>query len=283
MLRLTIKISFVLLLVFSSCELGTRMNEDHTLIAEAYGKKLYLEELNPYLKNAVSKADSQIVMSRYIDEWLMDLFLLEEARSRVKNKSDIQELTKKYEESLFINELEKIYIQNKLDTLILPEEIDSFFVYHKEDFLLQEPIVRLIFIKIPDSLKTENFADLWSTEDLPALRQMATRFALVSMLEPNEWQDFNALKLVLPKEMFDKVSLNRTDYYEFTSGDHHFYIKLLEIIKDKDAAPIDYVRDRIKMRIMQDRIKQLLKEEKSKLFKDRMNSKLIKIYAKINK
>ncbi len=278
-----IHLSFLCIIYLYSCDSIANNDDNGELIAEAYQQKLHKRDVEPYLVNASTALDSQFVISRFVDEWLMDIILIEEAKKKIKNRTKIQELVKKYEQSLIINELESMYLKNELDTVIQTEEIDSFFNFHKEDFLLQDPIVRFLFIKLPESSINDTFAQIWETEDLPALREYVKLNNGVSILEAGEWQFLTSLKNITPTSLFNKISLNKPNVYSFEENDQHFYLKILEIINEKDSPPVEFVKDRIQMRILQNRIKALLKAKRNQLFSDRIASKEIKIYDKKNK
>ncbi len=267
-------------ILLSSCDNLLQERKDSNTIAEAYGHKLYQEDIDPYLQDAESQLDSQFITSRLVDDWLMDIMIYEETKSRINDRTTINKLVEDYEQSLIINTWERDVVNNYLDTLIAREEIDSFFINHKEDFLLEEPILRLLFIKLGDDYDLDTLDELWKTEDLPALRQFCTQNNAQCLLDPSEWYDRSTLKSIIPVDLFAKVSLKRADSYAFTENDKEFYLKILEVIDDKDEIPVEFVQERIKLRILQDRRKLLIRSQKAQLFNEKIKSKKIKIYGK---
>ena len=265
-----------------ACNFSGSKKNDSALVAEAFGHELYLSEIEPYLLNEFNASDSQYTISQYVDKWLMEVILLEEAEKKIKDRVKINELVESYKQSLIVQELESNYVNEALDTLVSSSEIDTFFKYHKEDFRLHEGIMRLLFIKIPTTNNNDTLENLWETEDLPALKQFSSSNNGFALVDAEEWYQLSFLKNILPTEIYAKVSLKKADTYEFDSNDQHFYLKVLEIVNENDEVPVSYVKERIKLRIIQDRIQALLKKKKSALFNAKIKSKQIKIYGKDN-
>jgi len=265
-----------------SCNGLLDKSKDPNLVAEAYGKKLYIQEIVSGIGNFNNPIDSQIAATRFIDEWLIDLILFEEAQKKLKDKKRIQKLIQDYERSLYISELENRIVKNLLDTVVAQEAIDTFYLKHSEDFKLSEPIVRLLLIRLDSVRDTSTLKNLWTTEDLPALKIYVEKSQGLAFLDPQEWQYISDLRSISPESLFAKISLNRPGEYALEQNDQHFYLKVLEIIDQNDLPPMEFVKERIKLRILQDRIKALLKSHKSELFNEKIQSKEIKIYGNKN-
>lgn len=265
-----------------SCNGLLDKSKDPNLVAEAYGKKLYIQEIVSGIGNFNNPIDSQIAATRFIDEWLIDLILFEEAQKKLKDKKRIQKLIQDYERSLYISELENTIVKNLLDTVVAQEAIDTFYLKHSEDFKLSEPIVRLLLIRLDSVRDTSTLKNLWTTEDLPALKIYVEKSQGLAFLDPQEWQYISDLRSISPESLFAKISLNRPGEYALEQNDQHFYLKVLEIIDQNDLPPMEFVKERIKLRILQDRIKALLKSHKSELFNEKIQSKEIKIYGNKN-
>ncbi|MGA0283989.1 MAG: hypothetical protein ACO3M5_04670 [Saprospiraceae bacterium] len=265
-----------------SCNGLLDKSKDPNLVAEAYGKKLYIQEIVSGIGNFNNPIDSQIAATRFIDEWLIDLILFEEAQKKLKDKKRIQKLIQDYERSLYISELENRIVKNLLDTVVAQEAIDTFYLKHSEDFKLSEPIVRLLLIRLDSVRDASTLKNLWTTEDLPALKIFVEKSQGLAFLDPQEWQYISDLRSISPESLFAKISLNRPGEYALEQNDQHFYLKVLEIIDQNDLPPMEFVKERIKLRILQDRIKALLKSHKSELFNEKIQSKEIKIYGNKN-
>lgn len=265
-----------------SCNGLLDKSKDPNLVAEAYGKKLYIQEIVSGIGNFNNPIDSQIAATRFIDEWLIDLILFEEAQKKLKDKKRIQKLIQDYERSLYISELENRIVKNLLDTVVAQEAIDTFYLKHSEDFKLSEPIVRLLLIRLDSVRDASTLKNLWTTEDLPALKIFVEKSQGLAFLDPQEWQYISDLRSISPESLFAKISLNRPGEYALEKNDQHFYLKVLEIIDQNDLPPMEFVKERIKLRILQDRIKALLKSHKSELFNEKIQSKEIKIYGNKN-
>lgn len=79
--------------------------------------------------------------------------LLDEAKSFVEDKSEIDKLVDDYKNSLYIHRYETKLIQEKLDSTIKDEELIKYYQSNKADYKLEDSYVRILFLKIPKKLK----------------------------------------------------------------------------------------------------------------------------------
>ena len=69
---------------------------------------------------------------------------------------------KNYRESLVINNFEKDYIQQNLDTVVTEHQLSSFYDNHKSNFIASEPFVSFWFAKVSDKkLGLDKFYENW--------------------------------------------------------------------------------------------------------------------------
>jgi len=266
-------VGLVSLMIFSACNLDKQKPED--LVASAFGNKLYKNQLESVGSKHLSAADSISAVQRQIDNWLMQEILYNESKRNLKPKDKIERLVESYKKSLYIHELEKIQLTESLDTMITLAELDTFYNQHKKDFLLDEGIAKLLFVKLPDSLDNENLETLWKTENLPALKTFVKANNGIQLLDLDKWYYLSEIVNLSPSELVDKIDFDKTESYSLTKDGAKFLIRILDYADKKEIAPKSFAYNKIKLRLLHDRSTNLLNKWKKDLYQNNIQSKNI--------
>jgi len=257
--------------------------KDNTLLAEAFGDKLKISDISDQLKNVQTTSDSSFIINQNTDQWVSDKILFQEAKSKVGKNKDINRLVEEYKKSLIILEWEKIIIKSKLDTVILSSEIDTFYKQRKKDFILQDDIVRFLFFKIPEAEYNDTLKDLWKTEAIPIMKKFINDAKGFHVLHPNNWYYKSEVKNLLPAALYKKIAFRKLESYSLTENETKFFVKILEKADSGDDAPVSFVEETIRERILHDRAHDLLKETKNELYNKNVQNKVIQFYTKADK
>lgn len=274
---------FSILILLGCQDFQSNKNDSSDIIAEAFGEKLYLDDISVNLKEARTESDSQFIISRYSDQWLMDKIIYEEAKQTVGENKKLNELIEDYKESLIIHEWDKTLLEQSLDTFISKSEIDTFYNRSRKEFRLQEDIVRFIYVRFNETNDVNNFKDLWKTEDIPAINQYISQRNGISFLDSDKWYYKSELKNLLPDGLYKKIAFAKPNNYSLQENGTYFFLKMLEKTDSEDDAPISFVEPIIRERIVHDRGKKILKDKKNALYQKNIQNKLIKNYSKTGK
>lgn len=277
MLKKIITTCLVLSIALFACQKTEVKQNNSDLLAEAFGEKLYLTDLNDLLKSASNSSDSQFVITRYVDNWTMDKILYQEAQKNIKNSNRLNQKVEDYKKSLYIYEYENLLLDIHLNTSIGQAEIDSFYKKHSSDFILKEAITKVIYIKVPLAMDTDTLKEYWKTEDLPALNSIAKNNQVVAILDIESWHSHSKLKGLMPEQLFRKINFKKTESYSLKDDKSKYYVKILENIKSKDQAPVNYMDQEIRDRILHNRSQKILKEKRQSIYQDNINKKNITI------
>jgi len=265
-------ISFCLILA-SACTLEKQTNED--IVASAFGNRLYHSDLDELRTASLSQADSSSIIKKYVDNWLMQEILYNEAKNKVGVEKNIDRLVERYKKSLYIHELEKLQLAELLDTTISSAALDTFYSQHKKDFLLDEGITKLLFVKVPESMDNEKLKILWKTENIPALKVFVQAVDGIQLLELDQWHYISEINNLSPTALLDKVNFSKRESYSLTQDGSKFLIKILDYVKPNEIAPKSFAIDKIKLRMLHDRSTNLLNKWKKDLYQNNIQSKNI--------
>lgn len=272
-----ITISSFATFVILACQPAESNHSNTEILATAFGENLYLSDLSSKLENSTNSSDSQFVISRHVDNWLMDKILYQEAQKEIKISKKLNQKVEDYKKSLYIYELENLILDQSLNTNISQAELDTFYNKNLVDFKLDESVARILYIKVPTELDNDTLKDYWKTEDLPALSTLLEKTSALSMLELNEWYPHSKLKNLMPEKLFKKINFSKTDNYSLSTDKSKYYVKVLENIKSKEQAPVNFVEQNIRDRILHNRTQKILKEKRQAFYQDNIANKNITI------
>ena len=141
-------------LSFGACSSSNDSNRDPDLLAEAYGEKLYRQDVKQALQGRELQADSAFLYEEYVQTWVKKKTLLHEALKALNSDSkDKEKQLEDYKNDLIMYEFEKLLLTKNLDLEISDLEVLSYYRNNQKNFELKENIVKLIFFKLPKSVK----------------------------------------------------------------------------------------------------------------------------------
>ncbi len=249
-------------------------------IATAYGQHLQIETLGGQLKGARTSRDSQRIIDKEVDNWLMDEILVHEAKKKFSGSDDIEKKVSSYEKSLYIHELEKYHIETQLDTTITKAEMDTFYNRNQEEYLNSEALIQGLMIKLSDNQYNDTIKSLWKTEDLPALKVvLSENEGNLHLLDATKWYQESRLKNLLPEGLWKRINFKEKESYSYSDGGNQYLVKILGHTPDGKPMPTSYAAPLIKSRIIRDRSRALLRRWRKDIFQNNIQSKDIIIYS----
>jgi hypothetical protein len=216
-------------------------------------KKEYKEFVQYWCDNEIFKEE---LKKNHPDDW--DLV-------RLRGESYQGELAKFY--------LEEIHIKSSLDTIVKMKEIEDYYESHKDEFVLNDYIVKALYLKIPKDLdfKEEevhiNYL-LKNDKDLAEINSYAKLYALNYYFDDSSWIYFDELSKDIPltKYNVDNIVLNRTKTY-FSDEEYWYFLNIIDYKLKDEAPPIGFLQDQIRGIIVSKRLNELREQNEAKLIK----------------
>lgn len=252
------------------------------LLATVHGKPLYLSEVNAMVPVQANTEDSAMIASAFMEKWIRETLLMDEAERNLPKDIKIDELVRDYRASLIRHNYEKVLVELQLDSTITSEELLNYYQTNKEQFYLEEPIVRCLFMEIPkNSEKLKEADQLWkedAREGSEALKDFAASHSSQFILNDSTWYRPDYLMSLLPEE--NRKSKNFTNGSQLTFQDDQFkyYLSILDRTPKGEIAPMGYVIDQMSSVILHKRKIALLNEKREEIYEREINRNTIKVY-----
>lgn len=194
------------LLLFAACQKKTEHGTRIPLV-EAAGKFLYQDELVEIIPDNLTSADSVAFVKDYMRKWAEDQVFYDKARHNIPKDGRIDRMVEEYKRMLILNDYEQRLLQQQLNNTVEEAELQAYYSDNKELFMLEEPVIKGLFLKIP--LNAPGLKDLkkWykmnSIEALEQVEQYAFRNAVVYEYFYDQWMPVS--------EMEGKIIINLSE------------------------------------------------------------------------
>jgi hypothetical protein len=261
-----------------ACKKISVSQSSNRLLATVYNKSLYLSDMEGMFPENATQQDSQQVVNAYSDRWIREQLVMYEAERNVPKDLNIDDLLKKYRESLILSSYEEQLTKLNLDTTITEGELKSFYEANKEQYQLETPIARCYFLKIPKTTPQLDSLQKWwnspkSGDNKRKLQMYALRYAKSYILEDSTWHRAEALERLLPQGTLTADNIDSGKELTLKDGDFQYYIRILSVINRKEIAPLSFIKEQASKFIIHQRKIQLLEKKKQELFDFEMKKK----------
>ncbi len=270
--------------LFSSCDYFNIREKEKTtseIVAIVNTEKLFRNDLRSFLPKNISKQDSIVLVKSYIQDWAIKQLLLKQSEnnSSLEDVNKINNLVKDYKESLLINNYKEQLVKQKLDTVISEEEIEKYYNLNKENFKLNEELVKIKYLHFNKNINDkEEIIDLFKSneiEDLEELEKQELSF-IFHQFNDSIW---NQLDNILLKVPFSKEKLlKKTKFIQKQDSLGLYLVAIKDVLPRNSIAPLSYIKPTIKQMILHRRKIELIREIEKIIVKDATQNNNFKIY-----
>ena len=275
--------SYYIILVFLLSSCSSFDNNDEVLIARLGDSYLYEHQVTSLINSKLSSVDSLTFIQKYINNWAQEELLLQKAVLNInQDQLEIDKRLESYRRSLLIHAYEQKLIEQSLDTLILEDQLQSYYNQHADDYILADKITKVIFVKTSimapklDSLETWLFDK--DTLFIDAIETYCHQYSKRFYYNPYEWLMWDDFKQVFSGELdISTLSMiNNTMILKDTLD--VYFIRIIKLKEQGEIAPLEYVKEQIKSILLNQRKLKTVEVIKTKLFEDAKQSNQFEIY-----
>lgn len=269
---------------FISCDLfkiNKKENATKEIVAIVNTEKLFKTDFMNVIPKNIHKIDSQVLAKSYIQDWAINKLLLEKAKNNSSSQTinQIDDLVKDYEESLLINNYKEQLVKQKLDTVITKEELEEFYLLNKDNFKLNEELIKIKYLYVPKNINDKkNIIALFKSDDILDLDELEKQELSFKFHQFNDsiWRELDNVLLKLP---FSKEKLlKKTKFIQKQDSIGLYLVGVRDVLERNSIAPLSYVTSTIKQMILHNRKIQLIRNIEKIIIKDAIQNNNFKIY-----
>lgn len=270
--------------LFTACRSGLQGNEDP--LVQVGDETLSRKELLEAIPEGLSPTDSANFAEKYIHRWVSDVLLYEIATKNIPDMERIDVLVEKYRRDLVIFEYRKRFLSERSTEAFGEAEMENYYENNPELFRLREPILRGLFLKVPENAPNLNQLKKWYCASTPDGVEKIEKYALKNVVNYDyfydKWIPFEEIVSNIPYEFGNSVSfLKNNKKLEVNKNGYWYLLHISEYRLPGEVMPYDFAKTRIQEILTNSTRLEFNRELEENLYRDAEESGKIKwLYKK---
>ncbi|WP_229664727.1 peptidyl-prolyl cis-trans isomerase [Christiangramia forsetii] len=274
---------FLSLLVLS-CEYFEQ-SDDRKIVVRVNDSYLYEEDIVALINEATSPEDSSIIVSNYITRWATQQLLIDRAELNLPEtqQNEFDGLVNNYRNELYTNAYTDAVVSRDLDTSLNTNEVEEYYEKNKENFILNEDLVKLRYINLAknsnnlDEIKKK--LNRFNEEDQQELETMALQFKNYAMNDSVWIKTKSVYDKITPLSVEDRSSLlKKSNFMELQDSLNVYLVYVNDVLSRNEQAPLEYASATIREILLNKRKQALIKELEKDITKDAIKNNEFEIY-----
>ena len=273
------------LITLSSCEYFKQDNI-RIPVARVNDSYLYQKDIKNLTFDNTSKEDSTLIVTNFINRWATKQLLIDQSIINLpQEKQDAyNNLVNQYKIDLYTEAYKSSIVAKQLDSIITLKELDSFYKQNKENFKLNDDLLKIRYIHIDANFSNtkelvEKFKRFDSI-DKYELTNLSIKFKAFN-LNDSIWIKNDVLIGALPvlKHSNSQV-LKKVNFTQLQDSLGVYLVKIEAVLKTNDIAPLSYVKPTIEQIVINKRKQEILKKIEKDITKDAIKNKNFELFTK---
>ncbi len=285
-LKQIISVIPVIIILLYACE-GFNNGNENLPVAKVYNKYLYKSELAKQMGNlgqGMSGEDSVELARSYIDRWLRQQLMLHQAEMNLtEEEKEVSMELEDYRAKLLIYKYQQRWINKNLDTVIDSSAVKDYYNTYSSNFKLDNSIIKGLYIKLSKVSPDINRVNYWIRSDSEdagrELIDYSRDYAAELRVMDKSWVPLHEILSQFNQSIDDPENFLRyRNYFHAEDEQYHYYIKIDDYKLKGEVAPLDYVKDNIKLILLNKRKIRQINELESSTYNNALNREQFKIY-----
>lgn len=227
--------------------------DDNTFVAKVGEATLTTEELRQAMPAGLSPEDSTLFVRAYVSNWI-DEHLISEVAVNEVDLTEIDRLTAEYRNRLILTDYKRKMYQIHADS-ISEDSIEAYYNEHKREFVLQRPLVRGVYLKVPDD--ADNLRTLRrlyksdKADDIDRLEKEVLTSAIHYDYFRDRWVDWEQIESRIPYTFGASPDswLASNHSLDASLGGFTYLLFITEVLTSGKPMPLDAAREQIVNRL----------------------------------
>lgn len=253
-------------------------------VAKVFDKTLYLTDIQHIFPKNISVPDSAAMAQAFIENWIKTQLLLKKAEINLTPEQlDISNQIDAYRSSLLIYKYEEQMIHEKIDTVVTKDEIEKYYSENTSNFILDDNLVKALFIKIPLTAPDNENLKKWHKSDdagsIKELEKYCFTYSNKYSYFNEDWISFATIQKLLPQGIDNEDQfLKDNRFVEQQDNEFLYLVRISEIKMKGSVAPINFVKRKVKDIILNKRKVKFISELEKNIYNDAADHNNFKIF-----
>lgn len=252
------------------------------VLARVHQKTLHLSEMAGMFPTDATAEDSLIITQAFVRRWSQEAALQYEAERNLPPDLNIDRLVRDYRASLVSSHYQEVLVSLRLDSTVTQDELEAYYATNKNQYLLEKPIVRCLFIRAPYPTPAgDTLRQLWANgqvTDTSALRDYCDRFSEIALLDEDAWYTLDDIARQLPEGTLTAANVDSKREFSQQDGSNRYYFRLLELKPRLEVAPLDFIEEQARKVILHGRKARVIDEARREIYERELRRNNIEIF-----
>ena len=260
-------------------------SDDRKVMVRVNDSYLYEEDIASLINEDTAPEDSAIIVSNYINRWATQQLLIDRAKLNLPEDQQIEfnTLVSNYKNELYTNAYTEAVVSRDLDTSLNKAEIEEYYEQNKENFILNEDLLKLRYINLAKN--SNNLDEIkkkfrsFSEEDQEELMEIALQFKNYSLNDSVWVKTKSVYNKIGPLSVEDRPSLlKKSNFMELQDSLNVYLVYVNDVLSRNDQAPLEYASATIREILLNKRKQTLIKELEKDITKDAIKNNEFETY-----
>lgn len=280
---------FLLLAVVlvTACEGLFNTKEEKEPIARVGDNYLYKNDVAAMMRNDISAQDSAFFVANYINTWAAKQLLLSKAKINLAEDklSEYDRLVADYKTDLYTRAYIDALVQQSSDTSISESQLRDFYDKEKENFRVDEKLLRLRFVALPNQFLDKEVVveklRRFEPEDKLYLDSIAVQFKKIH-LNDSIWVSASRVIEEIPPLKHQNLDrhLKKSQFFELQDSLGVYLGKVTDELEVNEVAPISYITPKIKQILLNRRRLNYIRRLETEIIDEAIKKNEFEVYGK---
>jgi hypothetical protein len=258
------------------------------IVARAGDEDLDVESFTENFVSTGIIKDSSYNARKSIEKWAAEALFYQEAMNKLaENEIRIERQMNNYRKALVNHIYQSRILEEYLDTNITSQEIEEYYNNYRDNFILKENIVKVIYFKIPvlapALTRIRNLLSSKKPKDVEQLNTLVNQNAENYFMNDNTWLFLDDVKKEIPQlEDEPDVNIQPGRVFEITDDQYYYYLKVNDIKVKNGLSPLNFERKNIRKFIINNRKTQIINQYKQSLLEKAKSERTFEIFSPSN-
>ncbi len=225
---------------------------DGDVLASVGTSMLTVDDLRDNTPLGLSSEDSVLFCRAYIKQWIDSRLVSEIAVRNISGTEKIDKMVEEYRNDLIMKEYKRLMYEENGGRWFSVDTLKSYYDNHKSDFILKKPLVRGIFLKLPQDAPRLQDVRKWycsdNSDDIERLEKYTLQDAVQYDYFRDRWTDWNDIQnhILMDFGGSPDMFLKKNDNFEMTRDGYTYLLSVSEYLPSGSEAPFELVEESIK-------------------------------------
>ena len=242
-------------------------------------------EVKKLIPKTLSSQDSLMMAESYVKKWVKNALIYDLANKHLEDeKEEIDRLVDAYRQSLMSHKYEEKLVEERLSAEISDKEISDYYEANEESFLLEEDIVKGLFLKVPSDAPGLSDLKKWCNsggdELIEKIEKYSLQNAVIYDYFYDRWMSGEEIAENMPVKKSEFNRMLKTDkLIEVSDSAYCYLLKVKEVEFKGNRAPFDYASAQIKEILLSQRKSEFLRSFEEEIYNEAIRKGNVKFHG----